>query len=83
MGSLLRDQTPISVDRCSLVGGLAKKTSTPLKADADIVVFYNDKGQSRESVIEAIQKVFVDNRIRMNILITGNGIMKFNGWYFV
>jgi len=75
--SLLRDQTPISVDRCSLVGGLAKKTSTPLKADADIVVFYNDKGQSQESVIEAIQKVFVDNRIRMNILITGNGIMKF------
>jgi len=75
--SLLRDQTPISVDRCSLVGGLAKKTSTPLKADADIVIFYNDKGQSQESVIEAIQKVFVDNRIRMNILITGNGIMKF------
>jgi len=48
-----------------------------LKSDADIVIFFNDKGQSQESVIAAIQKVFIDNRIRMNILITRNGIMKF------
>ena len=39
----LQEHSKFSLDRWRLVGGLAKKTSTLLKADADIVVFYNDE----------------------------------------
>jgi len=65
--------------RYSLVGGLEKRTSTPLKADADIVMFYNDNGQSRRSILEDIQDVLLLNT-RMeekDFEITTNDTIKF------
>jgi len=39
--NLLKDKSKIKADRCRIVGGLAKKTSTSVKMDADLVVFVN------------------------------------------
>ena len=38
----LQEKSKFSLDRWRLVGGLGKKTSTLVSADADIVVSYND-----------------------------------------
>jgi len=75
----LKIQSQYSIDRCSLVGGLAKKTSTPIKADADIVVFYNNKFVDKESVIQDFKRVLMANNssgIR-KIQITKNHNLKF------
>lgn len=75
----LKTQSQYSIDRCSLVGGLAKKTSTPNKADADIVVFYNDKVVDKESIIQDFKRVLMANNssgIR-KIQITKNHNLKF------
>jgi len=75
----LKTQSQYSIDRCSLVGGLAKKTSTPNKADADIVVFYNDKVVDKESIIQDFKRVLMANNssgIR-SIHITKNHSWKF------
>jgi len=75
----LKIQSQYSIDRCSLVGGLAKKTSTPMKADADIVVFYNNQFVDKESVIQDFKRVLMvknSSGIR-NIHITRNDTLKF------
>jgi len=75
----LKTQSQYSIDRCSLVGGLAKKTSTPNKADADIVVFYNDKVVDKESIIQDFKRVLMVNNSTgiKNIHITKNHNLKF------
>jgi len=83
--SHLKVQSQYSIDRCSLVGGLAKKTSTPIKADADIVVFYNnilprgDMIVDKESVIQDFKEVLMFNNSSgiKNIQITKNHNLKF------
>jgi len=75
----LKNESQYSIDRCSLVGGLAKKTSSPIKADADIVVFYNNKFVDKESVIQDFKRVLMANNpsgIR-KIQITKNHNLKF------
>jgi len=39
---LLQSRSQYKADRCRVVGGLEKKTSTGLKVDADLVVFVNE-----------------------------------------
>jgi len=77
--SLLTKNCKTKFHRYSLVGGLEKKTSTPLKADADIVMFYHDNGQTRKSVLEDIQDVLLlkTSMEEKDFEITTNDTMKF------
>jgi hypothetical protein len=79
VSGLFREESKFSINRCSLVGGMAKKTSTQIKADADIVVLYNDKGLDKDEILSDLQDI-----LRMNtslkekqIRITKNSIMQF------
>jgi len=57
----LLHKSKVPLDRCRLVGGLEKKTSTPIKADADVVVFFNDVGKSKESILQDFQDILLLN----------------------
>jgi len=73
----LRDQSLSSIDRCSLVGSIAKKTSTPLNPVADVVVFYNEKGQNKEDIIKDFKHVLLNTLGISDIRITRNHTLKF------
>ena len=53
---LLQENSKFSLDRWRLVGGLEKKTSTLLKADADIVVFHNEHNLSQMDILDDFQE---------------------------
>ena len=62
---LLQDQESQSLDRCRLVGGLAKKTSTSLKMDADLVIFVNadvdDVLKFKKSILNTWEDILLVN----------------------
>jgi len=60
-------------DRCRLVGGLGKKTSTSVKPDADIAVFYNDKDVNKEYVVQELRQILNSKENVTNMLPGGYG----------
>ena len=77
--TMLQKNSKYQLDRCRLVGGLGKKTSVARYADADLVVFYNNKGCAKEDILNDFKNILVKHkRIRReDIKITPNFIMKF------
>jgi len=55
---VLQEKSKFRLDRCKLVGGFGKRTSIGIKADADLVIFYNGK-QDKKMVLENFQDVLV------------------------
>jgi len=77
---LLQEKSKFSLDRWRLVGGLEKKTSTLIKVDADIVVFYNEDGANGLDVIDDFQNILLLNTSlsQEDIEISSNEVMQFS-----
>ena len=75
----MQEKSKFSLDRWRLVGGLEKKTSTLVKADADIVVFYNEDGAKRRDIIDDFQNILLLNTSlsKDDIVISTNEVMQF------
>ena len=76
---LLQENSKFSLDRWRLVGGLEKKTSTLLKADADIVVFHNEHNLSQMDILDDFQDILLINTSlkEEDINISTNDVMQF------
>ena len=76
---LLQENSKFSLDRWRLVGGLEKKTSTLLKADADIVVFHNEHNLSQMDILDDFQDILLINTPlkEEDINISTNDVMQF------
>ena len=47
------------IDRCVLTGGLGKKTSTRIKCDADVAIFYNESTKDKKKILEDFQEILM------------------------
>lgn len=76
---LLQENSKFSLDRWRLVGGLEKKTSTLLKADADIVVFHNEHNSNQMDILDDFQDILLINTSlkEEDINISTNDVMQF------
>ena len=76
---LLQENSRHSLDRWRLVGGLEKKTSTLVKVDVDMVVFFNDNGAERLDILDDFQNILLLNTClnEEDIKISSNEVLQF------
>ena len=76
----LREKSKYSIDRCVLAGGLAKKTSTLLKCDADVAIFHNESSVEKETILDDFQDILMlsTDLAEDKIEINRKGTIQFN-----
>lgn len=56
---LRKESKYCNIDRCVLTGGLGKKTSTKIKCDADVAIFYNGSTKDKKKILNDFQDILM------------------------